>query len=365
MINKSLFIIDIQLFAEEKTEKATPKRKKDVRERGQVVKSVEINSALIVLSSFFALMIFGEYIYKGIKGIFDLYISIGSSVEGFYTKSNIHNISIDLIVRMLLICAPLFLIILFTGLIVNYLQVGFLYTTKAITPKISKINPIEGFKRIFSIKGVVELLKSMLKIIVIGSIAYNIMSKKVGDLPLLITMDIYSVVIHFGGVIIDIAIKSGLALIGLGIFDYVFNWWEHQKNIRMTKQEVKDEYKQMEGDPKVRAKIREKQRKISMRRMMQSIPKADVVITNPTHYAVAIKYDQDEGDAPVVLAKGEGFIALKIKEIAKKENVQIIENKVVAQALYKTTEIGQEIPPELYQAVAEILAYIYRMDKRR
>lgn len=361
MISKDLFIINIQLFAEEKTEKATPKKKEDVRKRGQVVKSIEINSAFVILSSFFGLMMFGKYINTNIEKIFNTYISMGYDVDGFYTKSNICNLCNELIIKMILTCAPIFLFILLTGITVNFMQVGFLFTSKAIAPKLSRLNPVEGFKRIFSMKGIVEFLKSLIKISVIAGIAYSIMSKKINEVPNLMLLDVNSAVIYFCRVIFDIAIKSGLALAGLGVLDFIYNWWEHQKNIRMTKQEVKDEYKQMEGDPKIRAKIREKQRQIGMRRMMQNVPKADVVITNPTHYAVALKYDQNENNAPVVLAKGEGYIALKIKEIAKKENIHIVENKIIAQALYKTTEVGQEIPPELYQAVAEILAYIYRL----
>lgn len=247
------------------------------------------------------------------------------------------------------------------GLIASYAQVGFLFTVEPMAFKFERINPVEGFKRLFSIRSFVEAMKSVAKILVIGYAAYSVYKSEFTRFPYLIDMDIRSSLAYLGQLILRLAFKVALYLIILAVIDYLYQRWQHNKSLKMEKQEVKDEFKQQEGDPQIRSKIKQKQREVSMRRMMQELPKADVVITNPTHFAVALKYDAAVMSAPTVIAKGQDRIALKIKELATEHNITIVENKPLAQALYKTTEIGDIIPADLYQAAAEVLAFVYKL----
>jgi flagellar biosynthetic protein FlhB len=256
--------------------------------------------------------------------------------------------------------APFLITSLVAGLAINYGQVGFLFTTKTIEPKLSKINPLEGFKRIFSKRSLVDLVKAIIKLAIIGSIVYTEIKKNVGNIGLWYTGNLFGTINLLGNSVFNLAIKIGIILLIFAILDYGYEWWRYELDLMMTKQEVKDEYKLMEGDPQVRSRIRAKQRELGMRRMMQEIPKADVVITNPTHYAVALSYNPDD-DAPVVVAKGQGYLALKIKEVAQRNGIVITENKPLAKALFTSTDVGQMIPSELFHAVAEVLAYVYNL----
>jgi flagellar biosynthetic protein FlhB len=250
------------------------------------------------------------------------------------------------------------------GIAINLLQVGFLFTTKPLGMKFNRISPISGFKRMFSLKTLVDLSKSLLKVIVLGYIAYNEYRKLLDEFPNLVGLDIYLTFIQIMKTAFLTALKMCIAMVFIAAADFLYQWWKYEKDLRMTKQEVKDEYKMMEGDPKVKGKIRQKQRQMSMMRMMSRVPEADVVITNPTHYAVALKYDEKESSAPVVIAKGQDYIAQKIKEAALEHGVQIDENKMLAQSLYALCEIDDEIPADLYQAVADILVFVYRQKGR-
>jgi flagellar biosynthetic protein FlhB len=225
--------------------------------------------------------------------------------------------------------------------------------------KLNRLNPLSGLKRIFSVRSLTELIKSIFKIVVVGIIGFSYLKGEVVNMLKTMDMDVVSIAAYIGVTATNVAIRMCIALLILGVLDYGYQWWEYEKNLRMTKQEIKEEYKQTEGNPEIKSKIKQKQRQISLRRMMQSVPEADVVITNPTHYAVAIKYDIKISDAPVVLAKGQDYMALKIKEKAKENGIEIVENKSLARALYSTVEIGEKIPPDLYQAVAEVLAFVY------
>jgi len=364
MIDLNDFVISLTLFSQEKTEKATPKRRREAREKGQVAKSREIVSALLLFLMFLCLKLFSGYIYDNLKSITIKFFTINGDIDKFYETSNFTNIMINCILSFILIMLPIFGIAVIVSLMANYLQVGFIFTTKPLMPNINKLNPIAGLKRIFSKNSLVELLKASLKIIFVGYFIYDFLRDNYMMIANFLHMDINPSLAFMGNTIISIGIRASIVLLVLAIFDYAYQLWEYEKNLRMSKQEVKEEYKQVEGNPLIKSKIREKQRQLSLRRMMAEIPKADVIITNPTHYAVALKYDVDVADAPFVIAKGKDLIALRIKEKARESNIPIVENKAIAQALYNTTDIGQQIPVEMYQAVAEILAFVYSLKNK-
>jgi len=359
--------INLQLFAqggEERTEKATPKKRREARKRGQVFQSREISTALVLLFSFISLKVFGPGIYSQLaqfaKKVFEEY----PRTKDLYMPDILVRIFIDGLIVLLKTVGPVLLIGMLTGLIVSYAQVGFLFTLETLKPNFSRINPLNGFKRLFSLHGLIELLKAVLKAGIIIYISYSYLNGKVQSLASLMDMDIISIASFIGITSIDLAIRICVALVIIGAFDYLYQWWEFEKNMKMTKQEVKEEYKQIEGNPEIKSKIKQEQRQLSMRRMMQEVPKADVVITNPTHFACALKYDADKAPAPVLLAKGQDYVALRIKEIARENKVEIVENRQLARTIYDTVEVGQAIPPELYQAVAEVLAFVYSLKGR-
>lgn len=266
--------------------------------------------------------------------------------------------------ELLMQLLPFFLIGVATSIIINMLQFKFQISTKPLQPKFSKLNPVSGMKKLFSKEKIVELIKSIAKIILIMAVVYNTIK---GDWVYLVKfyqMPLTQAIELIGSIVINMGLKISLVFMVIAFADLFYQRWKFHEDIKMSKQEVKDEYKNAEGDPQIKGKIRQKMREASQRRMMQDVPKADVVITNPTHYAVAIRYDANEGSAPKVLAKGADFVAQKIKEIARENNVEIVENKPLARMLYANVEIGQEVPPELYQSVAEVLALVYKMQGR-
>jgi flagellar biosynthetic protein FlhB len=246
------------------------------------------------------------------------------------------------------------------GIAINLMQVGFLFTTKPLGVKFSKINPINGFKRMFSTRTLVDLFKSLLKITVVGLIAYTDYRNLMDAFPTYMGRDVYITFIHIMRTAFLMALKMCIAMVFIAAADFLYQWWKYEKDLRMTKQEVKDEHKMMEGDPQIKSKIRQKQRQMSAMRMMSKVPGADVVITNPTHYAVALKYEESMGSAPIVVAKGQDYIARKIKEIALEHNIEVVENPPLAQSLFALCEVDDEIPADLYQAVADILVFVYR-----
>ncbi|MDR2006961.1 MAG: EscU/YscU/HrcU family type III secretion system export apparatus switch protein, partial [Acidaminococcales bacterium] len=281
-----------------------------------------------------------------------------------FNVDSIHALCLTLILSFLKMVIPLMLVIAFVGLFVNYFQVGFMFNPGLLLPDFSRINPLSGFSRIFFSKAaLVNLSKSLLKIVIIGYFIYTFVEKQIYILPGLIGSDVESGSLFFGGLVVDLGLRVGAVMLVIAAFDYYYQWYTHRENLKMTKQEIKEEYKQTEGNPLIKSKIRSKQRELAMRRMMQEVPKADVVITNPTHFAVALKYSSDM-PAPLVIAKGQDYIALKIKEKADENKVVIVENRTLARALYHTADIGEYIPFELYQAVAEVLAYVYKLKRR-
>jgi len=361
-----LVTVNLQLFADsgEKTEKPTPKKRRKAREEGQVLQSKEMTSAIVLLSIFLTLKIAGSFMYEQLYLNFKIAYTDLAQVPDLYTLQGIRKMFIETVLQFLKIVAPVFAIAFLASLATSYAQVGFLFTTKTLAFKFNRINPINGFKRLFSLRSVMELFKSILKIAIVGYIAYSYFSGEAVNMLKTMDMDVISIAVYICSTAINIAIRMCIALLILGVLDYGYQWWEYEKSLKMTKQEVKQEYKESEGNPEIKGKIKQKQRQIALRRMLQDVPKADVVITDPTHFAVAIKYDPKVADAPLVIAKGQDYMALRIKEIAKENKVEIVENKQLARTLYSTVEIGEKIPPELFQAVAEVLAFVYSLKNK-
>jgi flagellar biosynthetic protein FlhB len=358
--------INLQLFAGgggggDKTEKATPKKRQDARKKGQVFQSRETTTAMVLMFVFVTLRIYGSTIYAEIANYTRKVLTEYPKIDNLYMPDILLRVFIDSIMVFLKATAPILAVALITGLVINYAQVGFLFTLETLKPKFNRINPFSGFKRLFSMRGAVELVKSVLKITIIGYVAYSYLKSQATTIVSLMDMDILNIASFIALTSLNIAIRICMILLILGIFDFAYQWWDYEKNMKMSKQEVKEEYKQTEGNPEIKSKIRQKQRQISMRRMMQEVPKADVVITNPTHFACALKYDAAVSPAPLLIAKGQDYLALRIKETARENKVEIVENRPLARSIYETVEIGQAIPPELYQAVAEVLAFVYNL----
>ena len=368
-----IFKIDLQWFAKdgpggEKTEPATAKKLREAREDGKVAKSKELTAAFDMIVLFLVMKIFISYVADGLMEVFTY--SYGLIPD--FLENNAKDLSTQavagvfntLILKIILICAPFFLFGMAITIIISILQVGWKVTGKPLKPKGDKFNPINGFKRIFSKDSLFELLKSILKIFIIIYVAYTSIKDEADNLFILYEIPLMQAIILCGTIIIDAGFKISIVYLVIGIADFIYQKYKFNEEMKMTKQEVKDEYKNTEGNPEIKGRQRQRMREASRRRMMQDVPNADVVITNPTHLAVAIKYDAEAQRAPVVLAKGEDYLAQKIKEAAKEHHVEIVENKPLARMLYANVDIGQEIPPELYQAVAEVLAMVYNMKNR-
>jgi len=345
--------------AAEKTEKATPKKRQELREKGEVAKSRELPSVAVLLSALIALSLFGSYTYYHIqvimKGAFSLPTMNDMNISEFIIFAQ------RVVSRFILALSPLLAAVFITAILSNIMQVGFVLSGESITPKLSKIDPIKGFGRLISKQGFMELFKSLLKMVIVGGIAYLTVKSEMNNVAHLGEMDLNSIFIYIFIIFFKIFIRCILAMIFLVIIDFAFQKWDFENRNKMTKQEVKDEFKRTEGDPLIKSRIKSIQMEMARRRMMQAVPDADVVITNPTHIAVALKYNSSEMNAPKLLAKGAGKIAEKMKEIAEEHDIPIVENMELARNLNSLVEIGQEIPPVLFQAVAEILAYIYKI----
>ncbi len=357
------FRINLQLFGE-KTEPATPKRRREMREKGQIPRSRELVTSVMLLIAFWSMKLLAGSVVKDLMMAVRTFLSFPGDIDSQFAGNSIMQVYLKCLIIVARTLAPLLLIIALTAIIVNYIQIGYLFTLKPLMPNLNKLSPIEGFKRLFSKHAFVELIKSVLKIGIIGYVVYSYLMNNYSMIPELLNMNIESTASFIGNTIISIGIRASVVLMLLSFFDYGFQIWDYEKNIRMSKQEIKDEYKLTEGNPQIKSKIREKQRQLSLRRMMAEVPRADVIITNPTHFAIAVKYDPSITDAPLVIAKGKDLIAQRIRDTAKENSVPIVENKPLAKALYSSVEIGEKIPQELYKAVAEVLAYVYSLKEK-
>lgn len=354
--------LDLQLFSQEKTEQATPKKKSEARKKGQIARSSDLPGALILLSVFASFMMLGGYYKKYIYGLFGSLFEDWLTME--LTAENVMNLLYELTIQMLLVLLPIFAIVIVVGVIGNIIQFGFLLTGEPLKLKLEKLDPIKGFKNIFSMRSLVEMLKSILKLLIIGLFVYSAISSEWDRILSLSAMPLLDIFGFIAGLTVNMGVQIGAVLVVLAFADYFYQRYEHSKSLKMSKQDIKDEYKKTEGDPIIKGRIKERQRKMALQRMMQEVPKADVVITNPTHFAIALKYDASKMAAPTIIAKGMDHVALRIKEIAKENGVITMENKPLARALYERAEIGDVIPADLFQAVAEVLAYVYKMKGR-
>jgi flagellar biosynthetic protein FlhB len=339
---------------------ATPRKRRKAREEGQVAKSREVNSVLILGGAVGLFALFGgtwmrtvtETVHRG----WDVFSLVG--VEGGWT-----NLSQFWMSSYLRIMSPFLIVFPLAALAGNLPQVGFHITGKSLLPKPSRISPLAGLKRLFSLHGLVEALKSFGKILLIGWIAYSTLRPEMKLLPLLSDRPLAGALSYAAFVAFKLVIKVWIALIFLALLDYLFQRWNFERELRMTKQEMKEEMKETEGDPQVKARVRSVQMNMARRRMMQEVPTADVVITNPDHVAVALRYDRDRDMAPVVIAKGAGWLCEKIKEVAREHGIPVLEKPPLARLLYKQVELGREIPIEVYRIVAEVLSYVYRLKR--
>ncbi|MCF8564770.1 flagellar biosynthesis protein FlhB [Alicyclobacillus tolerans] len=354
---------NLQRFAGEKTERATPKRRQEARRKGQMAKSPELTSAITLIAVLVALKAFGPTIWTHWYNMMAGDLG-GIDVQHSITQEQVFHLfyrDVGVIVSLL---APVLAVGVITGLLMNFIQVRFVFLPNLLIPDFSRISPVAGFQRLFSVRSLVETLKSMAKLSVIGILIYSTFLSVLPDLQSLLNADLSMVPGYVGHVVFQLAIKIAVLMLVLAILDFMFQRFQFEKGLKMSKDEVKDEHKQQEGDPKVKGKIRQKGRSLVMQRMMKDVPKADVVVTNPTHFAIALKYDSATMQAPTVLAKGQDETARRIRELAEEANVPLVENKPLAQTLFRTVEVGDAVPGELYKAVAEVLAYVYRLRQR-
>lgn len=347
--------------AGEKTEEATQARREEFRNRGQVAHTRELASALLLLAAFAGIYSLGRFFFQQVFEVFDR--SFGADMVQAVRTGQFYVLLQMAAGKTMYMLLPVLLIVGILGVMSAVLQVGILQVEDALTPKLDKLDPLQGLKRIFSMRALVEGLKALLKVSVVILIVYLILKSEMATFPHLMTYSLEDILKYMGSI-------SGRLLGIIGIFmavvataDYFFQRWDLEKQMMMTKQEVKEEHKSREGDPLIKSRIRRMQRDMANRRMMQDVPKADVIITNPTHIAVALKYDANL-PAPQVIAKGGDLVAEKIKEIAKQNRIPIVENKPLARTIFKTLKIGQVIPRELFVAVAEVLSYVYKLKRK-
>lgn len=362
-INISDLPFDLQMFAGEKTEEATEKRKRDAVQEGNVAKSQDLGSVIILLAGFVMLRAYGENMYARCADF--MRFSFTQSIHSSLTFDESLIILNQFISLTLIIVLPFMIVIVLAAIFSNVIQVGFLFRFDPMTPNLDRMNPVSNIQNMFSWKLVAELVKSIFKILIVAYIPYSTIK---GELREFIGFVKANPIPSFGTtltVCYDMAIKIILIFLALAFLDWWFQTWRHNESLKMSKEDIKEEHKQQEGDPHVKQKIRERQRQASQRKQMSEVPKATVVVTNPTHIAVAIKYNREEDNAPKIVAMGAGLIAQKIKEIAKKHNIPIVENKPLARAMFKASEVGDEIPREFYTAVAEILGKIYNERYRK
>jgi flagellar biosynthetic protein FlhB len=348
-----------------RTEQATQKRRKEARKRGQVARSSELTAALVLLTVLLFFRWAGGDIVDAMKseagtywgGLAPVDLTIGSAASG----------GVKVMLRVLMVLAPLFLVLLAVAIGVNVAQFGVLFTTETLAFRPDYLNPVQGFKRIFSQRTVAELVKGVLKVTLIAWVVYAAIKAELQNMVLLSAMPVGAAFAAAAELTWKVGIRVVLVLLALAIIDYAYQRYSYERSIRMTRQEIKDEFRQMEGDPLVKARIRQLQREASRRRMISEIPRADVVITNPIHLAVAIRYDPGSGKAPVVCAKGARLIAERMKEVARANHIPIYEDPPLAQALYPVA-VGAELPAALYHTVAQVLAFVYhagRKDKEK
>lgn len=347
-----------------KTEKATPKKRQDERKKGNIFLSKDIISVITLIGVFYSLKFLFPGIISGIKEYLLRFMSFSGTVTELTPEFN-SEITIGFIIVFVRVAVPILMITILLSVVSTVAQTKLLFSFDNLKPKFNRLNPLEGIKRIISIKSIVEVVKGFIKICILFYIVYQFFMSRLLEFPKTMSMDIVSSCIYVLNNIMQLVFNVSIAFVAISAFDYLYQWWDYERQIKMSKQDIKEEYKQMEGDPQIKGKIKELQRKMAASRMMQQVPEADVVIRNPTHFAVALKYDIQKDNAPILVAKGQDQMALRIVKTAEQNNVFVMENKPLARAIYASTELNSEIPSEYYGTIAEILVYVYQLKNKK
>ena len=350
-------------MAGEKTEKATPKRRRDERKKGNVLMSKDAVTVTTLIGSIAAFFLFSDFLLEQLYHVWDLCFSyIADGYVGMFPHIS-RTLFQRCLLSFLLACLPFLLITAILAVSATFYQTKLLFATEKLRPNFSHLNPLNGFKRLFSLRSIIEAVKGLLKISVLLVLMFRYYKNVLPDFTSFLDMDLSQACSILFDDILILMIQIAAAFVAIAFFDYLYQWWDYERQLRMSKQEIKEEYKQTEGDPQIKGKIKQIQRQRAQQRMMQQVPQADVVIRNPTHFAVALRYDSKRDNAPVVLAKGMDELALRIVRVAEEHQVAVVENVPLARSLYASTELDREIPPELYGAVAEVLVYVLKLDK--
>ncbi len=354
----------MKLAGESKTERATPKKRRDERKKGNVFTSKDVTSVLSLLCVFYFIEFMFPTIYSTLSNyIYNQMGYIGSTIT--ITESVMNVIFYDFITVFAIVGLPILLMSMVVSIIVTGAQTRFVFSGEALKPKFSRMNPIQGFGKMFSKRSFVEILKGLVKISIIGFILYDFYIDQLVPIANTLTQDLMSACMFLFSAMMELVTSVIVIFVFVAALDYLYQWWEYEEQIKMSKHDIKEEYKQLEGDPQVKGKIKQKQRQMAMTRMMQQVPSADVVIKNPTHYAVALKYDTEKNGAPIVVAKGQDLVAKKIIEVAEENGVFVTENVMLARALYASVDLEREIPMELYNAVAEVMAVVFTLRQKK
>ncbi|MCL2773820.1 MAG: flagellar biosynthesis protein FlhB [Oscillospiraceae bacterium] len=347
----------------EKTERASAHKKSEQRKKGNVFQSRDLISGVMILLSFLALRLLAGYLMGRFSAVVSDSINLSGSVNNFDIPVA-SSVMFNLVLNMFLLALPMLLVAMVLGFGLSVAQTRFIFSSEQLKPKFSRLNPVAGIKKMVNLRALVELVKSILKVTVITYIIYTVINSRIKQIPALTNIDIRTAAAWLGQTVFDVALYAGIGMIVIGVADYLYQWWDYEKNLRMTKQEVKEENKTLEGNPEVKGRIRSIQRKMAQQRMMSEVKNADVVIRNPQHYAVALKYKPEENDrAPVVIAKGKDYMALQIVKEAQKYEIYTVENPPLARALFASVEIDQEIPKKFWHALADIILHLYEMNK--
>lgn len=350
-------------MAGEKTETATPKKRKDERKKGNVFVSKDVSALISILTIFYSAKLLFPGIYRQLKAFMLLHLDYASTKTDI-TDSFISQIAIGAIQTFAAAAIPLIMIAMITGLVVTLAQTRLLFSMDSLKPKFSRLNPLEGIKKIISLKSTVEVIKGSIKITVLLYILYNFIKKRFLDLSRTMTMGIMASSVFMFESVIQMVFNISIAFAAISVLDYAYQWWDYERQLKMSKHDITEEHKQMEGNPQIKGKIKELQRKMAMSRMMQAVPSADIVIKNPTHFAVALKYDIEKDGAPILVAKGQDELAMRIIRTAEKNSVPVIENKPLARSIFSQTQLKREIEQEHYAEIAEILVYIYKLNNK-
>lgn len=347
---------------QERTEEATQQRRDDFRKRGQVAQTRELASVFVLLGSALIFWGLGRFCLKQVSEL--LMYCLGSELITAVKSQSYAPLMLFIAKKVLFVSAPIVGMLLLLSIISTVVQVGFLYNEEVLEFDLEKINPLNGLKRIFSMRALVEGLKSCIKLILVVAVVYSLVKDEVRLLPQLTFWSVEQILSYAGSLTVKLLAGLGVFMAMIAAADYFFQRWDLEKQMRMTKQEIKEEHKSREGDPMIKARIRRIQREMASKRMMKDVPKADVIVTNPTHIACALIYDPKTMPAPRLVAKGSGLIAEKIKEIARENGIPVLENKPLARAMFKSLKIGQFVPRELFTAVAQVLSYVYRLKRK-